>query len=151
MAEQGADPMPRRREIACQYPEYQHKEGLLAHGEDAGVDVGDGGDVLGQWRDGFTANAPVFGKYLPFVALCWLLFQFGKGLADRTLMIFSLTVVVLVIVIAVAVTVKVAPAECLPSRTASPAALPAVSTNTESRPAVLSPLVWTETFTVPAS
>ena len=57
-----------------------------------------GGDVFGQWRDGFVANAPVFGKYLPFVALCWVLFQFGKGLAARTLMIFSLTVVALLAV-----------------------------------------------------
>lgn len=31
--------------------------------------------------------------YLPFLALCWLLFQFGKALPGRTLMIFSLTVV----------------------------------------------------------
>jgi FHS family L-fucose permease-like MFS transporter len=57
-----------------------------------------GGDVFGQWRDGFMANAPAFGKYLPFVALCWVLFQFGKGLAARTLMIFSLTVVALLTV-----------------------------------------------------
>ncbi len=57
-----------------------------------------GGDVLSQWRDGFMANAPAFGKYLPFVALCWVLFQFGKGLAARTLMIFSLTVVALLAV-----------------------------------------------------
>jgi FHS family L-fucose permease-like MFS transporter len=33
--------------------------------------------------------------YLPFLALCWLLFQFGKALPGRTLMIFSLTVVAL--------------------------------------------------------
>jgi FHS family L-fucose permease-like MFS transporter len=33
--------------------------------------------------------------YLPFLALSWILFQFGKSLAARTLMIFSLTVVVL--------------------------------------------------------
>jgi FHS family L-fucose permease-like MFS transporter len=35
--------------------------------------------------------------YLPFVALCWTLFQFGKSLAARTLMIFSLTVVALLV------------------------------------------------------
>jgi FHS family L-fucose permease-like MFS transporter len=35
--------------------------------------------------------------YLPFVALCWLLFQFGKSLAARTLMIFSLTMVALLV------------------------------------------------------
>jgi len=33
--------------------------------------------------------------YLPFLLLCYLLFQFGKSLAGRTLMIFSLTVVTL--------------------------------------------------------
>jgi FHS family L-fucose permease-like MFS transporter len=36
--------------------------------------------------------------YLPLLALCWLLFQFGKGLADRTLFIFSGTIVVLLAV-----------------------------------------------------
>jgi FHS family L-fucose permease-like MFS transporter len=35
--------------------------------------------------------------YLPFVVLCWVLFQFGKSLAARTLMIFSLTVVALLL------------------------------------------------------
>jgi FHS family L-fucose permease-like MFS transporter len=35
--------------------------------------------------------------YLPFAALCWILFQFGKSLAARTLMIFSLTVVALLV------------------------------------------------------
>jgi len=33
--------------------------------------------------------------YLPLLVLCWLLFQSGKSLAGRTLMIFSLTVVTL--------------------------------------------------------
>jgi MFS transporter, FHS family, L-fucose permease len=33
--------------------------------------------------------------YLPFLALCWALFQVGKSLAGRTLMLFSLMVVVL--------------------------------------------------------
>jgi MFS transporter, FHS family, L-fucose permease len=33
--------------------------------------------------------------YLPFLVLCWLLFQAGKSLAGRTLMIFSLAVVAL--------------------------------------------------------
>ena len=32
-----------------------------------------------------------------FLALCWLLFQFGKSLAGRTLMIFSGTVVILLL------------------------------------------------------
>jgi FHS family L-fucose permease-like MFS transporter len=34
-------------------------------------------------------------NYLPLLALCWLFFQFGKGLADRTLFVFSATIVVL--------------------------------------------------------
>jgi FHS family L-fucose permease-like MFS transporter len=34
-------------------------------------------------------------NYLPLLALCWLFFQFGKGLAGRTLFIFSSTIVVL--------------------------------------------------------
>jgi MFS transporter, FHS family, L-fucose permease len=33
--------------------------------------------------------------YLPLLVLCWLLFQFGKSLAGRTLMMFSAMVVVL--------------------------------------------------------
>ncbi|HLX94344.1 MAG TPA: sugar MFS transporter [Verrucomicrobiae bacterium] len=33
--------------------------------------------------------------YLPLLALCWLFFQFGKGLAGRTLFVFSATIVVL--------------------------------------------------------
>jgi FHS family L-fucose permease-like MFS transporter len=36
--------------------------------------------------------------YLPLLLLCWLLFQFGKALAGRTLMIFSSTVVALLTV-----------------------------------------------------
>jgi len=56
-----------------------------------------GGDVLGEWHSGFMANAPVFGKYLPFVGLCWLLFQFGRAHAARTLTIFSLMVVALLL------------------------------------------------------
>jgi FHS family L-fucose permease-like MFS transporter len=31
-------------------------------------------------------------NYLPLLALCWLLFQFGKALAARTLLIFSVTI-----------------------------------------------------------
>jgi MFS transporter, FHS family, L-fucose permease len=52
-----------------------------------------GGSLFALWRDQFVANGTVFRVYLPFVALCWLLFQFGKSLADRTLLIFSATVV----------------------------------------------------------
>jgi FHS family L-fucose permease-like MFS transporter len=35
--------------------------------------------------------------YLPFLALCWALFQFGKARAGRTLMIFASTVVLLLL------------------------------------------------------
>lgn len=53
--------------------------------------------IFGQWRDQFAANWDVFKIYLPFVGLCWLLFQFGQALAARTLLIFSLTVVALLL------------------------------------------------------
>jgi len=46
--------------------------------------------VLGFWR-----GWDVVKNYLPLLALCWLLFQFGKALAGRTLLIFSATIVVL--------------------------------------------------------
>ena len=55
------------------------------------------GDILSQWGKSFRANWSVFQLYLPFIGLCWLLFQFGKGLAGRTLTIFSLTVVALLL------------------------------------------------------
>jgi FHS family L-fucose permease-like MFS transporter len=53
--------------------------------------------VLALWRDQFVANGAVFKLYLPFIGLCWLLFQFGKAQAERTLLIFSATVVVLLL------------------------------------------------------
>jgi len=53
--------------------------------------------VWSLWRDGFVANWAVFKVYLPFVGLCWLLFQVGRSLAARTLVIFSLTVVALLL------------------------------------------------------
>jgi len=53
--------------------------------------------VFKLWRDAFVANWPVFKLYLPFIGLCWLLFQFGRSNAGRTLMIFSLTVVALLL------------------------------------------------------
>ena len=37
-------------------------------------------------------------NYLPLLALCWMLFQFGKALAGRTLLIFGTTIVVLLAV-----------------------------------------------------
>ena len=55
------------------------------------------GDLFSMWGEQFRANWSVFRLYLPFIGLCWLLFQFGKGLAGRTLTIFSLTVVALLL------------------------------------------------------
>jgi FHS family L-fucose permease-like MFS transporter len=43
----------------------------------------------------FAHGWAIIQNYLPLLALCWLLFQFGKSLAGRTLMIFSSTVVIL--------------------------------------------------------
>ena len=43
----------------------------------------------------FAGGWVVVRNYLPLLALCWVLFQFGRALANRTLMIFSLTIVVL--------------------------------------------------------
>jgi FHS family L-fucose permease-like MFS transporter len=58
---------------------------------------GSGDSVFGLWRDEFIRNWPAFKIYLPFVGLCWLLFQFGRSIAARTLVIFSLTVVALLL------------------------------------------------------
>ncbi|HEU5071351.1 MAG TPA: MFS transporter, partial [Verrucomicrobiae bacterium] len=58
---------------------------------------GTGASVFSQWRDEFVKNWAVFKVYLPFIGLCWLLFQFGKAMAGRTLMIFSLMVVALLL------------------------------------------------------
>jgi len=58
---------------------------------------GSGEPVFGLWKEQFLRNWAMFRTYLPFVALCWLLFQFGKSLAGRTLMIFSTTVVALLV------------------------------------------------------
>ena len=74
---------------------------LLWLAKSAPLDALEGGSsasvIFGQWRDQFAANWDVFKIYLPFVGLCWLLFQFGQALAARTLVIFSLTVVALLI------------------------------------------------------
>ena len=56
-----------------------------------------GSDVFGKWRDNIADNWPTFRTYLPFVGLCWLLFQFARGRAARALVIFSLTVVALLL------------------------------------------------------
>jgi FHS family L-fucose permease-like MFS transporter len=46
--------------------------------------------ILLSWR-----GWDVVKMYLPMLALCWLFFQFGKGLAGRTLFVFSTTIVAL--------------------------------------------------------
>jgi len=69
---------------------------LLWVAKSAPLDALQGGDVsslLTQWKGRFVANAPVFKIYLPFVGLCWALFQLGRSRAARTLVIFSLVVV----------------------------------------------------------
>ena len=53
--------------------------------------------VFSLWRDRIVENWAVFKLYLPFIGLCWLLFQFGRAQAARTLVIFSSTVVVLLL------------------------------------------------------
>jgi FHS family L-fucose permease-like MFS transporter len=46
----------------------------------------------------FSAGWVIVKNYLPMLAFCWLLFQFGKAMAGRTLFIFSATIVALLIV-----------------------------------------------------
>jgi MFS transporter, FHS family, L-fucose permease len=74
---------------------------LLWAAKSAPLDALQGGSSFSQifslWKDQFVENWSAFKIYLPFVGLCWLLFQFGKGLAARTLVIFSCTVVVLLL------------------------------------------------------
>ena len=73
---------------------------LLWVAQSAPLDAIHGGSadsIFGLWHDRFVENWAIFKFYLPFIALCWVLFQFGKSLADRTLMIFSLTVVALLL------------------------------------------------------
>jgi len=50
-----------------------------------------------QGRFDFVAGWAIVKNYLPMLAFCWLLFQFGKAMADRTLFIFSATIVALLI------------------------------------------------------
>jgi FHS family L-fucose permease-like MFS transporter len=47
-------------------------------------------DFAGGWN--------IVKNYLPLLALCWVLFQFGKALAGRTLLIFGATIVALLAV-----------------------------------------------------
>jgi MFS transporter, FHS family, L-fucose permease len=58
---------------------------------------GSGASVFSLWRDAFVANWAVFKIYLPFIGLCWVLFQFGRSQPAQTLLIFSLTVVALLL------------------------------------------------------
>jgi MFS transporter, FHS family, L-fucose permease len=49
----------------------------------------------GQHQFDFSSGWAIVKNYLPLLALCWFFFQFGKGLAGRTLFVFSGTIVVL--------------------------------------------------------
>jgi MFS transporter, FHS family, L-fucose permease len=51
-----------------------------------------------QHRFDFAAGWTIIKNYLPLLAVCWVLFQFGKALAGRTLFIFGLTIVALLAV-----------------------------------------------------
>ena len=46
----------------------------------------------------FAAGWSILKNYLPLLGLCWVLFQFGKALAGRTLLIFGTTIVILLAV-----------------------------------------------------
>ncbi|HEY4417333.1 MAG TPA: sugar MFS transporter [Verrucomicrobiae bacterium] len=46
----------------------------------------------------FTAGWAIVKNYLPLLVLCWVLFQCGKAMAGRTLLIFGLTIVALLAV-----------------------------------------------------
>jgi MFS transporter, FHS family, L-fucose permease len=49
----------------------------------------------GQGRFDFAGGWGIVQNYLPLLALCWLLFQFGQALAGRTLFVFSAAICVL--------------------------------------------------------
>ena len=49
-------------------------------------------------RFDFVAGWAIVKNYLPLIALCWVLFLFGKALAGRTLLIFGTTIVALLTV-----------------------------------------------------
>ncbi|MGH7975477.1 MAG: MFS transporter, partial [Limisphaerales bacterium] len=56
--------------------------------------------ILRSWNSdqkqfNFADGWIIVQNYLPLLALCWLLFQFGKAMAGRTLLIFAATIVVL--------------------------------------------------------
>ncbi len=46
----------------------------------------------------FATGWTIVRNYLPMLAFCWVLFQFGKAMAGRTLFIFSATIVVLLVI-----------------------------------------------------
>jgi MFS transporter, FHS family, L-fucose permease len=50
-----------------------------------------------QHQFDFAAGWTIVQNYLPLLALCWLVFQFGKALPGRTLTIFCATIVALLI------------------------------------------------------
>ena len=49
----------------------------------------------GQHRFDFAGGWNMVKNYLPLLVLCWVLFQFGRALAGRTLLIFGATIVAL--------------------------------------------------------
>lgn len=51
------------------------------------------GDFPGFFGACFSSGFGIVKMYLLLLVLCWLLFQFGKGRADRTLFVFSGTIV----------------------------------------------------------
>jgi FHS family L-fucose permease-like MFS transporter len=56
--------------------------------------------ILRSWNSDqkqfdFSGGWDIVKNYLPLLGLCWLLFQFGKALAGRTLLIFGTTIVLL--------------------------------------------------------
>jgi FHS family L-fucose permease-like MFS transporter len=59
--------------------------------------------ILRSWNSDqggfdFAAGWLIVKNYLPLLALCWVLFQFGRALAGRTLLIFGTTIVALLAV-----------------------------------------------------
>jgi len=59
--------------------------------------------ILRSWNSNqkqfdFSGGWTVVQNYLPLLALCWVLFQFGKALAGRTLLVFSATIVMLLLI-----------------------------------------------------
>ncbi len=56
--------------------------------------------VLRSWNSDrhlfdFAGGWTIVQNYLPLLALCWVMFQFGRAMAGRTLLIFGSTIVVL--------------------------------------------------------